>query len=229
MTFGKFLKSFLLHKAFREYERTLERRDQGSCLIALVMNTSRPAAIDDVVVTTAIIRNVQQLELKGCKKLWIHLTAFGGILNSVFTISNALSDSKIEEVKVISPLRLGATASLLTIVIADEIYVRSNTVVDPFRISAQKEEMEKIKSLIETKVLGKVRSEKMLWDVFFNSNFSITGKMLKEILNNVVLMDEIEKELDRASVSFENVVQRALAQLGSGGVILSEGESLILG
>ncbi len=160
--------------------------------------------------------------------MWFHLTAFGGMLNSVFTISNALSDSTIEEVKVISPLRLGATASLLTIIIASEIYVRSNTIVDPFRISAQREEMEKIKNLIESKVLGKVKSEKMLWEMFFNSNFSISGKMLKEILNNVILMDEVERELDEASVRFENTVQRTLSQLGAGGIILTKKENVIL-
>ncbi len=228
MPFSKLLHGIFFSRAFLNYEKKINKREENSCLLALIMNASKPAMIDDVVVTTTIVRNIQKLEMEGCKRLWFHLTAFGGMLNAVFTISNALNDSSIEEVKVISPLRLGATASLLTIIIADEIHVRSNTIVDPFRINAQGEEMQKIKGLIESKVLGKVRSEKLLWEMFFNSNFSISGKMLKDILNNVYLMDEVEKDLDEVSVNFENLAQKTLSQFNASGMIVSKKEVLTI-
>ena len=91
--------------------------------------------LDSVIFATLFSQYLRKLRDNNCNSLWFHLTAFGGDIRVTELTKKLIEDLSFSKVNVIAPLRLGATASLLTFIVYDELYVNSNTIIDPFNIT----------------------------------------------------------------------------------------------
>ncbi len=119
----------------RNYESRLRGIEKDSCLILFSSKISSAQPLDSVVFGTLFSQYLRKLKDSGCERLWFHLTAFGGDIRVTELVKKLIEDLSFNKVNVIAPLRLGATASLLSFIIYDELYVNSNTIVDPFNIT----------------------------------------------------------------------------------------------
>ncbi len=121
----------------QDYNSFLTERDRESCLLLYSSKIAGAHPLDSVVFLTLASNFLGHMRRNGCKNLWFHLTGFGGDIRTADAMKKLLNDLGFEEVRVIAPLRLGATASLITMVIYDKLYVNSNTIIDPFNITVQ--------------------------------------------------------------------------------------------
>ena len=270
----------------REYENFLKQRDPDSCLLLFSSKIAASPPMDSVLFITLISKILGKIRKNKCTNLWFHLTAFGGDIRTVYLLKKILDDLKFEEVRVIAPLRLGATASVTAIVIYDELYVNTNTIIDPFNITVQVNpqatmdlntflevmdflmkssskgmevedalktqayslmlssgalfgyvealrERKFVEEIIESFIRSKLKiHEKEFEEIFLGTSDNIaigtTGKSLKDLLNNVILMDEEDEELYRVSLAVEEEMQRFFEQVNANGVIATSSELITL-
>ena len=262
----------------KEYEDFLKRRDPSSCLLLFSSKIAGAAPMDSVIFTTIASRMLGKIKKAGCESLWFHLTAFGGDIRAVYILKNLITDLDFHDVRVIAPLRLGATASLATMVIYDKLYVNKNTIIDPFNITVQinpqanmdlntflevmdflmkpstskgmevedaiktqayslmlssgalfgyveaMRERRFVEEIIESNIKNKLKvHESEFEEMFLGTSESIatgvTGKTLKEVLRDVILMDEEDQELYSMSLSVEEELQKFFEQSGASGLI----------
>lgn len=121
--------------SIRDYEARLKGIEKNSCLLLFSSKVASAQPLDSVVFATLLSQYLKKLKDSGCDKLWFHLTAFGGDIRVTELTKKLIEDLSFSKVNVIAPLRLGATASLLSFIVYDELYVNSNTIVDPFNIT----------------------------------------------------------------------------------------------
>ena len=124
-----------LMNSIRSYESQLNGIEKNSCLILFSSKIASAQPLDSVIFATLFSQYLRKLKESDCTSLWFHLTAFGGDIRVTELIRKLIEDLSFTKVNVIAPLRLGATASLLTFIVYDELYVNSNTIVDPFNIT----------------------------------------------------------------------------------------------
>ncbi|UXD22720.1 hypothetical protein IPA_07675 [Ignicoccus pacificus DSM 13166] len=192
-----------------EYLETLKSHVPGSHLIAFVTNPSSPAPISDVSFATLLVRKLSAIPQR---EIWIHLAAFGGELSAVASL-RAFKMGSNKRIRVIAPTRLGATATLLSLSVADEIYVASSTIVDPPRINHLDESLSKTIALWMEE-WGDIAEE------FLKANLPINGKHLKELLGENVKTLEEYPDVFRESVMFEKEAQDVLFRERKSGLLI---------